>query len=125
MSIQIKKSGGVVSGKAKVVISNAIEEVNEDIGQEAYNRVQQLLGASLKSPTGYYQSQIVTNVQSNTLEISDGGIVYGPWLEGTSSRNETTGFKGYHTFRTVMQEMEKSADKIADKAIGKAVKRLS
>lgn len=41
--------------------------------------------------------------------LISGGISKGeyawPWLEGTSQRNTTTGFKGYHTFRRTRLRM--------------------
>ena len=44
--------------------------------------------------------------------VHDSGIVYGPWLEGVSSRNLTTKFKGYHTFRKVAQQIERKAPQL-------------
>jgi hypothetical protein len=34
------------------------------------------------------------------------GVVWWPWLEGTSQRNRSTRFKGYHTFRTTRRRLE-------------------
>ncbi len=31
--------------------------------------------------------------------VHDRGIVYGPWLEGTSPMNARTSFKGYHSIQ--------------------------
>jgi hypothetical protein len=33
------------------------------------------------------------------------GVVWWPWLEGTSQRNRSTRFKGYHTFRTTRRRL--------------------
>lgn len=41
--------------------------------------------------------------------VHDSGIVYGPWLEGVGSRNLTSRFKGYHTFRKVRDEIARKA----------------
>lgn len=122
--IDVTTKGGLLKGKGKAVISSAVDEVNEDTGQEAYNRVQNRLSSVLENPSGYYQSRIVTNTSSDSVGISDGGVIYGPWLEGTSSRNSSTAFKGYNTFRKVFQEMQSDAPKQADKIIGRAVGKL-
>ena len=46
------------------------------------------------------------------------GVIYGPWLEGTGSRNyPVTRFKGYRNWRRVTQMLEKAAKPIAEKSI--------
>ena len=122
--IDMHTKGGLLAGKGKAVISSAVDDVNEDVGQEAYNRVQGRLSQVLQHPTGAYQSRVVTDVSSDSVGISDGGVIYGPWLEGTSSRNGSTAFKGYQTFRKVFQDMDKDAPKQADRIIGRAVGKL-
>lgn len=55
--------------------------------------------------TGFYSANVEVE------RISDGHIVhsnaiYGAWIEGTSSRNQSSRFKGYHLFRRAAQEVE-------------------
>lgn len=120
----IKVKGGKGIEKAAPKIELAITGAGEDVAQEAYDEVRKRLGMVLQHPTGHYLSRVMVSNQSSTLVITDGGVVYGPWLEGTSSRNNSTRFKGYHTFRTVLQSMDKKAEAIANDAISGAVKNL-
>jgi hypothetical protein len=120
----IKVSGGPDMTKAAGKISDAIDTAEVDIAQDAYNEIQKRLRAVLQNPTGRYQGRIQTSTQSDSLMVSDGGIVYGPWLEGTSSRNGRSRFKGYHVFRTVLQQMDKKAESVTEQAIGEAVRKL-
>lgn len=120
----ISMSKGPNLKKAASLVKKGVEEAREDIAQEAFDEVQQRLGAVLKNPTGYYESRVQVNTQANTIAITDGGVVYGAWLEGVSSRNDTTTFKGYQTFRKVLKNMEQKAETVADKAIGRAVKKI-
>jgi hypothetical protein len=57
--------------------------------------------------------------------IHDSGMVYGPWLEGTSSRNRTTRFKGYAQFRKTKQWLDKKSDGIAKHHVNRARRRLN
>jgi len=57
--------------------------------------------------------------------ITDGGVVYGPWLEGISSRNMTTRFKGYMTFRKTSQELEKKSREVFNKYLRRFVDRVN
>jgi hypothetical protein len=120
----IKVSKGPDLKKAAVLVENGVQEAGEDIAQEAYNEIRKRLNQVLQHPTGHYESRVMTSTQSNTLVISDGGVIYGPWLEGTSSRNGRTRFKGYHVFREIQQRMVKQADTIADAAISEAVRKI-
>lgn len=54
-----------------------------------------------------------------------GPSVYGPWLEGVSSRNQTTRFKGYAMFRKTKQKLQGMARTILLKHVRKALARLS
>ena len=57
--------------------------------------------------------------------ISDGGKVYGPWLEGTSPKNKTSRFKGYAQFRKTKDWLQKRAKKTLQRHVARAVKRLN
>ena len=52
-----------------------------------------------RGSVGHYRQNVHGRVQHLNARIDDGGVVYGPWLEGTSTRNATTRFKGYGAFR--------------------------
>jgi hypothetical protein len=122
--VGIQASKGPDFKRGAVLVKAAIEEAGEDVAQEAYDQIKQRLGAVLQNPTGHYESRVQVSNQSNTMVITDGGVIYGPWLEGTSSRNSSTRFKGYSTFRRVLQSMDKKAETVADKAVSRAVKKI-
>lgn len=79
----------------------------EEVAKVGKNMVLQRLRSVLQNPSGYYESQIQTERVNDTWEVNDTRrVLYGPWLEGTGSRNSTTRFKGYRTFRIVKQELD-------------------
>ena len=78
-----------------------------------------------KASRGNYSRNINGRVDGEIGRISDGQVVYGPWLEGVSSRNETTRFKGYHSFRIVAQQLQNEMPDIMQAHIGRAVKGLN
>lgn len=57
-----------------------------------------------------------------------GGIRKGrsswPWLEGTSKRNQSTGFKGYHTFRRTRLRMRRQVTPYAQELLDKYLARM-
>ena len=75
---------------------------------------------------GNYRHQVQGKVVGHLhAMITDGGCVYGPWLEGVGSRNATTRFKGYSFFRKTSQWLQKEVVNIANKALKRLVQRLS
>lgn len=55
----------------------------------------------------------------------DSGVVWSPWLEGSSKRNASTRFKGYHPFRDVRRQLQDGkAQEIADKLVEQAVEQM-
>lgn len=57
--------------------------------------------------TGHYRRSVHGRLLDTIHgEVHDSRVVYGPWLEGTSSRNQTTRFKGYAMFRQAREKLE-------------------
>lgn len=110
----VQATGPLFQGVAPRVIQAFLDEAVEVVAQEGENMVRVRLGAVLKNPTGFYESRIQTERVGTDMAVTDGGVVYGPWLEGVGSRNQTTRFKGYRTFREVTQALDAEAGGIAD-----------
>jgi hypothetical protein len=49
--------------------------------------------------------------------------VYGPWLEGVGSRNNTTRFKGYHAFRNAAQALQQRFEGMGERLLSRNVIR--
>lgn len=62
---------------------------------------------------GDYRRGIHGEVKEFLGRIDDAKVIYGPWLEGTGSRNQTTRFKGYASFRRTAQWMQEKAPRVA------------
>jgi len=81
-----------------------------------------------KASTGNYRRNISSRLTNGYTVgiITDGGrVVYGPWLEGESSRNKTTRFKGYRSFRTTRDWLSKMANGKGQKMAKYLVSRLN
>ena len=70
-----------------------------------------------KASTGHYRRSVHPVVADTWGRIDDGGVVYGPWLEGTSGRNRTTRFKGYSSFRRTRRWLQTQAGKVLSGAM--------
>lgn len=112
MEVTARASGPLFDGTASPLVQRYTQEGGEEVARWADAEVHRVLGQVLRNPTGYYESQVrVDQVSPDSFVITDGGVVYGPWLEGVSERNQTTRFKGYGTFRRVARRVEARADR--------------
>lgn len=117
-------SGPLFDGRLEAAVARAVEEAERDIADYGVLIVREELGHVLRNPTGYYESQIQTDTARSGIEVSDGGVVYGPWLAGSSERNRSTRFKGYQHWRAARQRLQGAAVEIADRDVAEAIRSL-
>lgn len=94
-----------------------------DVAQHAAQQVRARLGLVLRHPTGRYMSTVDV-VRSADPYVDGNGTVYGPWLEGEGSRNRSTRFKGYHSFRIVAAQVERSSGDIMEDRLDRWADRV-
>jgi hypothetical protein len=114
-------SGPLFDGRLTAVVAGAVDQAEHDIADVGVNVVRNELANVLQHPTGHYQSEIQTERAVGDWAVTDGGIVYGPWLAGTSSRNQSTRFKGYSHWRRATQRLQQQAPGIAGHVIAQAI----
>jgi hypothetical protein len=124
--VTVSESGPLFGGLRDRITDQHLTRLREDLAQEAVNRIHQRLHEVLQHPTGRYESSIQTERQVADLAVTDGGIIYGNWLEGTGSRNyPATRFRGYHTFRDIGQQVEAMAGPYAEQQLASYVAELN
>lgn len=116
--------GPILDGRADAMVAVAMPRVEKTIADRGVNLVRARLGSVLKHPTGYYESHIVTDRSVGDIAVTDSGVIYGPWLEGVGSRNSTTRFKGYRTFRLAGQELNAQAGDIAEREMQPTIREI-
>ena len=68
-----------------------------------------------RASKGHYRRNVRGYTRDLAGFITDGGkVVYGPWLEGVSPRNQATRFKGYASFRRTGQWLQAQAQRVMD-----------
>ena len=78
------------------------------------------------SITRTYTMPIIVEDPAVETIVTSGNAMYGPWLEGTGSRNATTRFKGYHGYRLASQVTRRVKRRaIADTALQPFIERCS
>lgn len=124
ISMDVTSLGPLFDGRAAIEMKQGTKEVERQLAEEGKRIVDQNLATSLQNPTGYYQSQIHIASDLGGTVVTDGGVIYGPWLEGVGSRNRTTRFKGYFAFRRALQELSSRAETKAEEVIDPYIRRI-
>lgn len=104
--IEVESHGPLFAGEQ---VPAAIEQyhghLKRQVATQVLADVHYVLDRRIVHPTPYYETQIqMVQFGVRDWSVNDRGVIYGPWLEGVSSRNDATRFKGYHAFREAMQE---------------------
>lgn len=114
---------GWVFRDADGVVDRAVAEVADALSEETHDRIQQRFGRVLRNPTGHLASQVAVDRRAaHQFIVDDGGVVYGSWIEGTGSRNASTRFKGYRTYREVAQQMDADGPRIAAEVLNRVLR---
>jgi hypothetical protein len=91
-------------GHAEAAVRRFNRDATQDVAGQLLADWHQRLDQSIRRPTPYYETQLtLQRVSPTVVKVHDRGVVYGPWLEGTSSRNRTTRFRGYSALRRARQ----------------------
>jgi hypothetical protein len=125
LDVEIIMRGPVLDGSAPVQVDEWLEQAKDDVAARAYAQVMTNLDQSIKRPTPYYETQIIIQTLQTDRVVHDRGIVYGPWLEGVSSRNRTTRFKGYASFRRAKQDVGNQVPALLRPSLRNLLERLS
>ena len=100
--------GPLWDGEADAAVDRWLEETRKRVADEGVLA----LKAFPMDKTGRARGGFEANVRRVTrgeVEAIPGpmirGVVFTPWLEGTSRRNNSTRFKGYHLFRKIRMKL--------------------
>ena len=125
-SINVRISGPFFGGSMPGHIRSALSLSIGDVVAEGERSVKLQLYPGHGLRTGHYRRSVHGEMQNSMHgRIHDSGVIYGPWLEGVGSRNQTTRFKGYHMFRQAKGELERKVPGIVNRRVAQAIGRLN
>lgn len=114
----LRYDGPLFDFRARRAFRDMKQELQDEAAEYVEDHIRGTYHREFRNPTGYYESNVRVTSAGSGVEVSDGGWggpVYGPWLEGVGSRNETTRFKGYHAFRRAAQALDRRIEDMGDR----------
>lgn len=125
VKVSVHADGPLFDGRAQVIMERSVRDMEEHLASVGADMVRAQLMRVLRKQTPYYRLQITTQEHPGNHVVTDQDVVYGPWLEGTGSRNKTTRFKGYATFRRITQKLNQEKVRILQPYVDRMVDRIN
>lgn len=122
---EVRLSGPLFDPRGPAIMQDLRHDGLNKVGGQALANVQTNLDTSIRHPTPYYETQIRMEERGDTAVVDDRGVIYGPWLEGVGSRNKSTRFKGYFSFRRAVQTLRQQTPELLRVVAERAVRRLN
>jgi len=126
INIRAQAYGPLFDGRLGRAMQQAVDEAEEEIATMGADHLKGDLGAPpFKNPTGWYALHITQKRFGSLWAVQDSGVIYGPWLAGTGSRNwPMTRFRGYNHWRRLTVYLNRIAKPVTEKIIARALARL-
>jgi hypothetical protein len=127
---KITLTGPMFDGQAAVAardFTNALAQEIAEIGRDWIRLDTERMDKSGRGGTGAAASGVKLTGTAPDLLISGGvstGVYAWPWLEGTSRRNQSTGFRGYGTFRRTRLRMRTQVTPYARAQMAAFIERM-
>lgn len=125
VTMSVEAHGPLVMGRGNAIVDAYLDRMQERVAERGKDLVLQQLAWSLKTRTPYYETQVRVDNLAGDPVVTDGGVIYGPWLEGTGSRNwPVTRFPGYASFRLASQRLEPQVTEVITDLVREMVNGL-
>lgn len=112
--VNATRSGPIRDGRFQRAAHQYSDDMNYAVALHGEKLVTARLNQVLKKQTPYYRTRVTVERSRGGYIVTDQGVIYGPWLEGTGSRNyPATRFRGYSTFRRTKALVDRDANRIA------------
>lgn len=126
---RISVSGPLWDGEALAAADEWVRTTKREVADRGKDEIVLRYGQMDRSGrgTGAHAGSISVQAEGDDWAVvgdSTSGEIWWPWLEGTSHRNATTGFKGYHAFSRTRAKMRKTYLTIAQDELEKFIGQM-
>jgi hypothetical protein len=118
-------TGPIFDGRGQAAVSRFCADAPRTVAHASLVQVHTNLNESIRYPTPYYETQINMHPVAGGQQVDDRGVIYGHWLEGDGSRNRTTRFKGYWSFRRAHDYVQRHVVRLIEADVRAMIARLN
>lgn len=117
--------GPIFDGQAEAGLTHLTDTITQKIADFATRELRSFVMNKTGRAHGDFEENLHQVRRGSAIAIPAPmitGVTWGPWLEGVTQRNQSTGFGGYHLFRKTYRELDAGkAQDIADAEVAKYV----
>lgn len=124
-SVVVSESGPVFDGRAVHEMQDASDEWVRNLATTGASVVRTNENTSFRTQTPHARMQVEAKADPPGWLIWDQNLIYGAWLEGVGSRNRTTRFKGYASFRRAVSTINARAVAIGQPVVARWVGKMN
>lgn len=127
---KVTLTGPIFDGQATVAARDFTRALAAEIAEIAQTWIKldtARMDKSGRGGTGAAAGGVKIHGEGASWVVSGGineGVYSWPWLEGTSKRNQTTEFRGYHTFRRTRLRMRKQVKPYGEQLLAEFIERM-
>lgn len=125
MPVIVTEAGPVFDGRAEHYLQEASDEWVKTLALTGAVVVRQNMNTSFRTQTPHARLMVEAKPEAPGWKIWHQNLIYGPWLEGTGSRNRTTRFKGYASFRRAVGVINARAVAIGQPIVARWVAKMN
>ena len=128
LDVQADITGPLADGTADRALQDWAKATAKALGDEGVKILRAWPMDKTGRAHGAFQSNLNATEESPGLVRIKGpmisGVVWSPWLEGTSQRNRSTRFKGYGLFKKTRAQLDERAGDIGQRELDKILPRI-
>lgn len=128
LKLEVDTKGPFFTGQYQKELHSFLDEVKIEAADMVVERIRTRINVVTKFPTGAFSSAVyherANHFNDRSIRVHYPEALYGPWLEGESSRNATTRFKGYRTFRRARSWARKEVTPFVQSRINQFLSRI-
>lgn len=124
MASRVIVHGPLFDGQAAAAVRQWLEVTRKHVADEGVLELKAFPMDKTGRARGGFEDRLHRVTRGDTEAIPgpmERGVVWSPWLEGTTRRNETTRFKGYHLFRKTQAKLARNWRRDAQAELGKYI----
>lgn len=118
VTARVDVSGPLLTGQAGHALADATDAIAQAVADEAVRELRAFPMDKTGRATGAFQRELhPVRKDPGTYSVMGPmirGVVWSPWLEGSSKRNESTGFRGYRLFAKTRLDLDRRVRQIAE-----------
>jgi len=121
-------TGPIADGRASDATMEWAERVTGRLGERAVELLRDFPMDKSGRSTGAFGERLsaerVSSTETRVKGPQERGVVWSPWLEGTTKRNESTGFKGYRLFSKTRRQLNDEATEIGQQVLDEVLPEM-